>query len=140
MKIGITGTRYGLSDHQKKKFLEYINSPDVKFSELHHGDCIGVDAEIAKIVSVTFPDCFIVCHPPKDEEHRAFTKFNHKMREPKTHFARNRSIVEETDLLLVFPLTDEHQTRGGTWYTHDYAKKVGKPIHLFQRSFSLLDF
>ena len=43
---------------------------------------------------------------------------------------RDRTIVEETDVLLVCPKQMERQLKGGTWYTHDYAVKLGKPLSI----------
>jgi len=71
-----------------------------------------------------------VCHPPSNDELRA----NHasdEIREPLSYFARNRNIVDDTDVLIVVPYQDVHQTNGGTWYTHDYAKKKGKALVVF---------
>jgi hypothetical protein len=28
-------------------------------------------------------------------------------------------------------MDNEPQARGGTWYTHDYAKKKNKPVKIF---------
>jgi hypothetical protein len=57
------------------------------------------------------------------EEHRAHTKINDETRPTLTHFVRNRNIVNESDVLIAVPMQAEHQDRGGTWYTYDYATK-----------------
>ena len=51
--------------------------------------------------------------------------------EPNTNFARNRAIVQAVDLLFVVPYQMQHQNRGGTWYTHDYAEKIGRKKLVF---------
>jgi hypothetical protein len=125
MKIGITGTRSGMSLQQRTKVSEILNNLQDDGYELHHGDCVGVDDEVALIA-----DRFgytIVCHPPINDELRSYTKSD-QTRSPKSYFARNRTIVEEVDLLLVVPYQMEHQNHGGTWYTHDYAVKIKKPF------------
>ncbi len=57
---------------------------------------------------------------------RAFNPHAKETRPAKTHFARNRDIVDETEVLIACPCEMEHQDRGGTWYTADYALKRGK--------------
>jgi hypothetical protein len=39
--------------------------------------------------------------------------------------------VDATEVLIVVPLQTEWQPKGGTWYTHDYAQKTGKPVEVF---------
>lgn len=124
MKIGITGTREGATDYQLIevcKFFETL-SGDV---ELHHGDCSGVDIEVAAMArEYGFK---IVCHPPIKTEIQGHFGGD-EIRPPKGYQERDRAIVDETDMLVVVPLQKEWQPKGGTWYTHDYAVKKGKPV------------
>lgn len=127
MKIGFTGTRNGMTRQQIEAFGTLLSA--IPFDEFHHGDCIGADNEAANLVfGLRGACCKTVVHPPVDEKLRAFNKLYVEMREPKTHFARNRDIVNECDVLIVCPLQSERQERGGTWYTHDYAIKRGKKV------------
>jgi hypothetical protein len=96
--------------------------------ELHHGDCVGADAEVAKIASSL--GIRIVCHPPIKEDLRAFVNSD-ETREPFSYFERNRHIVDETELLLVVPYQMSQQTSGGTWYTRAYAVKKNKQVKIF---------
>lgn len=129
MKIGITGTRSGMNELQMKCFKDLLESYNTLFCltdenhEFHHGDCIGVDVEGAIIAAGL--GLKTVNHPPIKEDLRAFHKSD-ETREPLTYFARNRNIVDETDLLIVVPYQNEHMENGGTWYTHDYALKKKK--------------
>ena len=127
MKVGVTGTREGATDSQLKRIAEYLMSlgPD---HELHHGDCRGVDVEVAAIAR--YLGWRIVCHPPKKKETQGFYGGDEVM-EPQGYLQRDRNIVDETELLIVVPLQDEWQPKGGTWYTHDYAIKKGKPVKIF---------
>jgi hypothetical protein len=43
---------------------------------------------------------------------------------PKSFFARNRDIVDETDILIAIPATKKKT--GGTWYTINYSRKQKK--------------
>lgn len=128
-----------MTDKQSRRFWEMISLLDA-FAEFHHGDCIGADDDAADIVAEILGDsdmdmrtCKIVCHPPVDEQHRAFNEMADETREPLTHFARNRAIVDETDVLCATPWQTETpapKTGGGTWYTIEYAMKKGKPVHI----------
>lgn len=130
MKIGVTGTRNGMTEFQKQKVILLLQSVKDEHpnAELHHGDCVGVDVEVAKIAASL--NYFVVNYPPADESLRAFHKSD-KTLPAKTYFARNRDIVNNTDLLIVVPRENTHQTKGGTWYTHDYAVKQNKPVKIF---------
>lgn len=128
MKIGVTGTRSGMNDRQVEDLHDFFCQLDPEVTELHHGDCVGVDAQVAEMARML--GIKVVCHPPIKTELRAWFSSD-ETREPLSYFARNRRIVEETDMLLVVPYQDEHQPNGGTWYTHDYAKKKGKPVEVF---------
>ena len=125
MKVGVTGTRSGMNKRQKQEFTELLT--ELGTGEFHHGDCVGVDVEAAKIAEKL--GWRTVCHPPVKDELRAYHNSD-EIREPKSYFARNRNIVDETDVLFVVPYQDSHQSHGGTWYTHDYAKKKDKPLHV----------
>jgi len=125
MKVGVTGTRSGMNKRQQQEFTDFLN--ELGSGEFHHGDCVGVDVEAARIAEKL--GWKTVCHPPIKDDLRAFHDSD-EFREPKSYFARNRNIVDETDVLLVIPYQDSHQSHGGTWYTHDYAKKKDKPLHV----------
>ena len=123
MKIGITGTRNGMNAEQLQRFkFTLATMRQSKEDEFHHGDCVGVDVEAAAVARSM--GMRTVSHPPVDESLRAHHNST-VILEQKTHFARNRDIVDDVDILFVIPWQDEWQSRGGTWYTHDYAEKKG---------------
>jgi hypothetical protein len=134
MKIGITGTRYGMNSSQRTNVNDVLVQIMTECktlnetAEFHHGDCVGVDVEAAAIAKEL--GYVIVCHPPSNNDLRGNFYYD-VTHEPTNHFARNRRIVDHTDALLVVPYQDTHQKRGGTWYTHDYAVKVDKPLFVF---------
>lgn len=126
MKIGVTGTRNGMNLEQSFLVRAYLSGFPAG-SELHHGDCVGVDAEVAEIArELGFR---VICHPPEKTELRAFHESD-ESRTPYNYLRRDRNIVDETDQLLVVPMHTEWQPKGGTWYTHDYAKKKNKPLEI----------
>jgi hypothetical protein len=138
LNIGVTGTRNGMNTSQQSFVREYLSlsnigsliiPPNSTFElELHHGDCIGVDVEVANIAQEL--GYKTVNYPPIETSLRAYHKSDIIL-EPKTYFARNRDIVDNSEILLVVPMENSHQTKGGTWYTHDYAKKKNKTIFVF---------
>jgi hypothetical protein len=129
IKIGITGTRYGMNETQFELIHEYLNREET--FEIHHGDCNGVDAEVACLAKEL--GHYIVSHPPTSSALRAYTDYD-EIREPLGYLERDRKIVDSTDFLIVVPHTDEWQSRGGTWYTHDYAVKNGVMVDVLYPS------
>ena len=127
MKIGVTGTREGATDQQLDALITYFESLQCA-RELHHGDCTGVDVEVAAIARNY--KLRIICHPPIQTETQGYFGGD-EIRDPKGYLERDRDIVNETELLLVVPLQNQWQPKGGTWYTHDYAVKTGKPVKIF---------
>lgn len=126
-KVGFTGTRRGMTDAQKEGVLNLLTAG----GELHHGDCVGADEEADEIARVRWMRRIV--HPPVDKAHRAFVDQPDELREPKTHFARNRDIVDETDRMIATPWQDVRpppKTGGGTWQTICYAEKRGKPVYI----------
>lgn len=137
MKVGFTGTRHRMTYPQERALARLITRllPD----EFHHGDCVGADELAVRMVwLLTRPEsanqmaCRIVCHPPVDPTHRANFPHYDEMRTPKTHFARNRSIVDACDVLIAVPQDATPQLRGGTWYTINYARKVRRRVLLIR--------
>ncbi len=125
--LGITGTRSGMNDSQMcelQSLMEMIYREN-GVTDFHHGDCVGVDVEAARIAQKI--GYRTICHPPIKEDLRAFHESD-QILEAKNHFARNRDIVDSAHLLIVVPWQDQWQSRGGTWYTHDYAEKTGVDI------------
>lgn len=130
MKIGITGTREGMNDYQFEQVKTFLSQFPAG-TEFHHGDCIGVDVEAATVAhELGFR---VIAHPGPGGVLRAMHGSD-EIKEPMAYFRRNRNIVNETDTLIVVPLQDQHQTHGGTWYTHDYAVKKNKPVTVFKRN------
>lgn len=120
LKVGITGTRSGANEIQLDLLTQLLTQWKDKAVEFHHGDCVGVDVQGADIAtSLHIPT---ICHPPVDEQLRAWHKSTNILLS-KTHFARNRDIVNACDLLIVVPFQQSRQSNGGTWYTYDYAVK-----------------
>jgi hypothetical protein len=70
IKIGFTGTRFGMTVLQYNQ-VESIFQRDALI-ELHHGDCVGSDAQ-AHVAAIAVGG-LVHLHPPVDKTHRAFCK------------------------------------------------------------------
>lgn len=128
MKVGFTGTRHGMTRYQKDSFLRLFQRLDA--THFANGDCIGSDTQAANMVDEWFPQVVIICHPPLDDRQRAYNSHFDERRTPKSHFARNRDIVNESDCLIATPVSQPLGASGGTVYTVNYARKQGKSVYL----------
>ena len=129
MKIGITGTQKGGTLKQHEFCYEFLKSIITKEpnSEVHHGDCIGVDFEI--VVMSEILGFKTICHPPENNKFRAYHPSN-EIRKEKPYIKRNHDIVDEVDFLLVLPKGSKEELRSGTWATYRYAKKINREFQI----------
>jgi hypothetical protein len=122
VNYGFTGTQKGMTQRQRET-VRYLFS-ELQLTTLHHGDCIGADAqahEIAKRMRA-----WIEVHPPSDDVKRAFCK-GHKEHPPRLHLVRDRDIVKAgVDGLIATPRQHHEILRSGTWATIRYARKQGR--------------
>ena len=126
MKIGMTGSRDGITNQAFNAFTTYIKP--LQINEAHHGDCIGADALFHNIMqSLNIP---IVIHPPDVDTLRAYCVGGQVLTK-KPYLSRNQDIVNCTDLLVAFPSTKEEVLRSGTWSTIRYARKTNNPVIIF---------
>lgn len=129
-RIGFTGTRVGMSGFQEIVLRDFlINEAD----ELHHGDCIGADAEADAIArQLNIP---IIIHPPIDPRKRANCyQPGDRIWAEQDYLTRNRDIVDNTDELIAAPRDHEHEElHSGTWSTIRYAQRRGKKVTILVR-------
>jgi hypothetical protein len=126
-RVGFTGTRQGMTPQQLRVVESLLIEIAGEF--FHHGDCIGADFQAASLAHAH--GYKIVCHPPLDNKLRAYSKNSSFMLKPKSHFARNRDIVDDTEHMIATPPYADPitpATKGGTAYTVNYARKRGKPV------------
>lgn len=126
--IGFTGTQKGLTKNQEKNLREFLSLLREKYSDFHHGDCIGADQEahsLAKKLSYN-----IILHPPTNDSKRAFCNA-HQVMEARSYMERNLKIVESCEILLATPKGMSEEIRSGTWSTVRKARKLGKKIVIF---------
>ncbi len=83
IKLGVTGTRMGWTPKQEESIRNFIEGLKEKnrIEEFHHGDCMGVDDQVANLVKELVPDVIVHCHPPIDNEHRAYNTLHNTIDE-----------------------------------------------------------
>ena len=128
MHIGVTGTRKGMSVEQKAVAIKLLRGqfvvPSPKPDSLHHGDCVGVDAELANLAQAH--DIEVVGYPPIKHTLRAYFRSN-VTHSPQDNPDRNRAIVDASTIVWAFPDGPE-RNRSGTWYTIKYAQQIRRPL------------
>lgn len=115
---------------------------------VHHGDCVGADAQFHRLCVALTLIPKIVIHPPIDPRKRAYCDLlqNYswpsqispesmiiEVRHPKEYLVRNKDIVRESDFLFVGPSSNTEELRSGTWSTYRFAKTNGKPYDILAR-------
>lgn len=125
--LGFTGTQGGMTPDQRRAVESFLKekAPSI----VHHGDCIGADADFHDAVEATLPGASIEIHPPRNPSKRAFKK-GHRLHPVKEYLDRNVDIVNVSDELLAIPKAFEEEQRSGTWFTVRQARKRGKGIHI----------
>lgn len=136
VRIGFTGTRWGMSVEQKKAVADLVNelvNRDERF-EAHHGDCIGADSQFHDIVDV-YPRRWIVGHPgPADDVGRQAGRLFDFRHGPLPHMRRNRAIVDISTVMIATPFEDEEQKHGGTWKTIGMTRRACRPLAIVLRA------
>ena len=133
--IGFTGTRKGMSDHQKKAVQKIMKWYENKHSINYvvHGGCIGADIDFHTI----FEKHHRHVRPgyssvnPANLSHRGAFPNADIIYLPKPYLVRNKEIVNDCDILIACPFDDIQ--KGGTWSTIKYAKSMGKPVNIINR-------
>lgn len=127
--LGFTGSRFGLFEQQHKNLYNGLRV--LKPVEVHHGDCVGADAQFHSLCVSMRPEMKIVIHPPKNERLRAFCKHgNVEIRPAKDYLARDRDIVEEASTLWGCP-NSATRAASGTWSTIAIGLAARKKVMLF---------
>jgi hypothetical protein len=129
-KVGFIGTRHGMSEAQKEALRKLIARK--RFSEFHHGDCVGSDEQAHSLIRQVGHSVKVVGHPAKWEKYRAHCDCEEELPSG-TYNQRNKDIVDQTDFLIATP--DSKERKGsGTWITIRYARKHGKRIYVVHKS------
>ena len=120
MRIGFSGTREGMNSSQRAQLVQYILNKTSVNDVFIHGDCVGADAEFHDLCT-QHNRKIINIYPPDIPTMRAFKQCD-VIFPCQSYLTRNKSIVDNADVLIACPLTRE-VSRSGTWSTIKYAKK-----------------
>ena len=132
LKLGFTGTQKGMNREQKRALVKHLLRWSKKYDglEIHHGDCVGADAEFHELCKEYWPHSLqVILHPPLNESKRAFCESEGQIELPaKDYIARNHDIVDAVDGMLAGPKEEREQLRSGTWATVRYSRKTETPL------------
>lgn len=122
--LAFTGTKEGMTASQLSKLRRELERlRDDGFLWMHNGDCIGSDAEAARLWKKELGKSRLMLHPPIKDKFRAHIPYADITCEPKDYLARDVDMVICSELLIATPLTYDEQQRSGTWTTVRYARK-----------------
>lgn len=127
--VGYSGTSRGMTDNQLNRLRDLmteIKSRTTGPHWLHHGDCVGGDAQAHRIArQLSF---YIYLHPPLVQTHRAFCDWD--QRDPAMDFlVRDDEITRWSHGgLIAAPRQATEVLRSGTWTTVRYALKRGRSV------------
>jgi hypothetical protein len=144
MRVGFTGTRRGMTEAQVMAMHTEVLGRRVRPSVWLHGGCVGADED--SVVAVRLWQAPLEEPPPApvrvvalpgrsasgpathDLQSEAAIRSSDEVRAVDTHFARNRRIVEECEVLVACPATMAEAASGGTWYTVNQARRAGRRV------------
>jgi hypothetical protein len=121
--LGFTGSRKGMTENQLKNFVYLLGR--LQPTEIHLGDCVGADEEAFKYAKMFRPEMTFIGHIPSDDKLRAFCQYDVEW-EPKDYLARNRDIVDCSQVIIATPRSNSK----GTNYTIRYAETQGKKTYV----------
>lgn len=127
--IGVTASRYGLNELQLshvRRMLADLRTGNQTVLHLHHGDCVGGDAQIHALAAAADPKIVIHVHPPTSPRFRAFCKGDVVYLE-EVYYLRNRAICQRSKVLWVFPDGMQYRQGSGTWLTWRIACSMKLP-------------
>jgi hypothetical protein len=129
---GFTGTRDGLTSFQRSNLMRLLTK--LTPNALHHGDCVGADAEAHGFcMGLAIP---VSIHPPDKDTYRAnchLFRNGYLIQElftPKPYLARNHDIVDQSDYLIACVKGPEELVGSGTWATIRYAWTMKIPVFI----------
>ncbi len=129
MRIGITGTRQGMSSMQMLGCSLVLGKFDPEW--VIHGAAIGVDTEAHSIAGSLRIRRHVWPSNMPDMTGDCPIESRDKIETPHYPLDRNHDIVDGSHVLLAFPNSREETLRSGTWATIRYALRVWKPTVIF---------
>jgi len=131
MILGYTGPEIGMTPRQKDT-VRYLFH-ELEISHLHHGDCVGGDAQAHKLAKnlLRGGSACVTIHPPDKPRLRAYCQDYNEIRHELPYLVRNDNIAREgIDGLVAAVPTSAEILRSGPWATVRYARKHKRRIWL----------
>ena len=132
--IASTGPREGMTRAQVGGVTGLLSVVPPEHRTLREGDCVGCDQIVATTARELNCGWWIIGHPgfsrydPGSTKHRAWFPADVTVK-PKEHLARNRDMVKLGLALLATPAGPYVKgAHSGTWYTINYALRIGRPV------------
>ena len=129
-KISMTGTRRinTLTRQQLTNFKELMKEyRDKGYTHLNHGDCVGADA-VAHEIAIEL-GLKVIVHPPTNPKSRAYCNGdNVTILDAREYKVRNQTLVNNGDILLALPHSNQEYNRSGTWHSVRQARRTKLPI------------
>lgn len=134
--LGATGSRDGVSDAQRawvyQTFEDGIRDGSIR--NVHHGACTGADEFIHEVCLDS--GIRVDVWPPNVVKYLAAQCLNGNplvtVHHAMPYLNRDREVVRHgTAGLIALPRQDIEPGReswGGTWYTVDFAERIGRPV------------
>jgi hypothetical protein len=129
MRLGFSGTQSGMSAAQYSTLDAWLHENKALLAEIHHGGCIGADAEFHNLVGEHGLWKLVHVHPCNIYNKTAQLRGTPAKVWP-VDFAleRNLTIVQHSDIVIVTPKEDDEVRRSGTWATVRRARKLRRLI------------
>lgn len=139
VRIAFTGTRLGMTEWQQRGAVSLLDHYRKRYNvvELHHGCCVGSDAEI-HLIAMSLPGVELHGHPAGDpatgiphelcEMGLSGFAFRAPMLPP---LERDDVMAKLCDAMIATPASDN--IRGGTWKTIRMGVAAGKLVHVLGR-------
>ena len=129
--VTFTGTRWGMTKQQQSRVRQLLRrlSPE----EVHHGMCIGADAEFHQIVRTVCKRRTHIHGWPQsiDRTLRAKGLSPDSLHKEMPPLERNKAMVSHADVVIATPKEKTQILRSGTWATIRYAvKKKGLALYV----------
>jgi hypothetical protein len=138
--ISVTGREDGWTDEQAAAFAVVVYTMlEEAPTDVHHGDCFGVDRQAHAFFLNNFPEAWIHVHPPIIDVKRAWCSGPHvHIYEPRDYDVRNVHIAQRGKALIAVPETGYEKLRSGTWQTArlftllNRLRGVSRPIYVIR--------
>ncbi len=127
-QISFTGTQAGMTHAQRATFYVVLARVTGAGDWIHHGDCIGSDAQ-AHDAAIEYA-LNVHIHPCTIPAKRAWCQGASLMSIALPPLDRNRMMVDDCAELIATPRLMVEELRSGTWATIRYARKCRKPVHI----------